>query len=1013
MQAKDVKELLRETSLFGALPKSAIASLEKKFSMLSFNLGQTILKMGDPGEAFYVIYSGKVRVVDDTSGDKPVTLATLGKGDNFGEQSLLYKHPVSHTVRAIGTLILLKLSHVDFDMLVREFPEIRSLFEKRVKQHNEFNFLKTLNILSSLTPGEIEEFLHTIETIHLKKGEFLFHEGDPGDAAYIIRKGKIRIVKETAGNAILSIVTSGSLIGEMALLQSQPRSAGAVAAENTELLCLKRDIFTRITSKSAKSQELITNQATRRLLQQEAFLSDSDIPEEEKKQDYKLSLKQIKVGRGLSARTYPFAHVETPLLAGIACLSMINSFYHRENQLQPYIERQMHERVPDTLDTLNRKAESLGYITTLLRLKEESLALPTYPAIVKGEEGRLSVIFSVSKTHVVLADPLEGIVRIPRETFVKTWNKQLLTVSYVPDFGSVGKDTKKMYKQFLPMSRPYWDMIGAIILVTLTMQLFGLAGPLFSKIIIDKVLVHGDQSLLFLMLIGMLFVISFKLIGSALSEFLVSNVMRRINASLLLRFFKHVLSLPQKIFSKWKTGDLLLRFNENEKVLQFVAQSGVKVIVDSFTILFYLIVLLTMNAKLTGVSLIFVTAMALVMVISKPMLIANDRIVFKNRTETESYIIETVTGIDTIKSLASEKLFLQEGIDKLVKSKLSEFKGARLGFNIGIISTLINSASTVTMMGYGAMLTLEGELTTGELVAFNAMLGLLLAPLMGMIGIWDELQEVRVSFERLNDVLGLQPESQDETAAAPEIKGQVRIENLSFSYDGNGNEVLSDINIEALPGQKIALVGRSGSGKTTLLNFLIRLYEPTKGKVFIDNRDIGGSIELSSLRRQFGVVEQSPYLFSGTIRENISKADPDADFERVVAASTLAGAQEFIEELPMGYDTQIGERGMTLSGGQKQRLVIARAVLTNPRILILDEATAALDTESEMAIQQNLDGLMKNRTTFIIAHRLSTVRNADQIIVLDKGRIVERGTHEQLIDKQGLYYYLNSQSKEG
>jgi ATP-binding cassette subfamily B protein len=908
---------------------------------------------------------------------------------------------------------LLKLSSDGFDFLVREHPEIRSFFEKRIERHHELHFLKTLDILSSLTPKETENLLDSIETVNIKKDEFLFHEGDPGEAVYIIREGSIRITKESAGNALLNKLNPGALIGEISLLQNQPRAASAIAIDDAKLLLIKREIFKQITSKSKKTQEIITNQARRYLLQGEALLSDSEISEGEKKGDYKISIKQIKAGKGLFARSFPFARAETPLLAGIACLSMINSFYRRENKLQPCIERQLYERKPDTLDTLNRKAEFLGYITTLLRLDEESLAKPAYPAIVEGEEGRLSVIFSVSETDVVLADPLEGIVKIPRKTFAKTWNKQLLTVTYVPDFGSVGKDTKNLYKQFLPMSRPYWDMVGAIVLVTLTIQLFGLAAPLFSKIIIDKVLVHGDYSLLYLMLIGMLFVASFQMAGNALRSFLVTNVIRRISASLLLRFFKHILSLPQKIFSKWKTGDLLLRFNDNEKVLQLVSQSGFKIIVDSFTVLFYLVILLTMNAKLTGAALIFVTAMALVMVISKPMLIANDRIIFKNHTVIESHIIETVTGIDTIKSLASEKLFFREGAEKLVKAKLSEFKGALLGFNIGLISTFIQQASAITILGYGAMLTLKGEITTGDLVAFNAMLGLLLAPLMGLIGVWDELQEVRVSFERLNDVLELPPEQQDEPAAAHEIKGHVRIENLSFSYDGNGNEVLSDINIEALPGQKIALVGRSGSGKTTLLNFLIRIYEPTKGKVFIDNRDISACVELSSLRRQFGVVEQNPYLFSGTIRDNISKADPAAGFERVVAAAALAGANEFIDELPMGYDTQIGERGMTLSGGQKQRLIIARAILTNPRILILDEATAALDTESEMVIQQNLDGLMKNRTTFIIAHRLSTVRNADQIVVLDEGRIAERGTHEQLIDKQGLYYYLNTQNKEG
>lgn len=1011
MQSKDIKELLQEADLFGSLQKSAISSMEEKFSMLSFKLGQTILKRGDSGEAFYVIYSGKVRVVDDTSGDKPITLATLGKGDSFGEQSLLYKQPVSHTVRSAGNSILLKLSHADFDMLVRKIPEIRSFLEKRVKQRNEFNFLKTLNILSTLTPKEIEEFLHTIETIHLKKGEFLFHEGDTGDAAYIIREGKIKIVKESAGNAAISMVKNGALVGEVALLHSQPRSAGALAAEDTELLCLKRDIFNRIISKSAKSKELITNQAARRLLQMDALLSDGDITEEEKKQDHELHIERIKVGKGMTARTYSFVSVKTPVLAGVACLSMINKYYHLEYQLQQYIEQQLMEKKRDTLDTLNRKTEALGYITTLLHLDEESLALPTYPAIVEGEEGRLSVVFSVSETHVVLADPLHGIQQVARETFVKTWNKQLLTVSYVPDFGAVGKDTKSIFRQFFPMARPYWGMIGGIILVTLVIQLFGLAAPLFSKIIIDKVLVHGDYSLLFLMLIGMLFVTGFELASSTLREFLVTHTLRRLSASLLLRFFKHILSLPQKIFSKWKTGDLLLRFNENEKVLQLVSQSGFKIIVDSFTVLLYIFILLNMNAKLTGVSMIFVAAMALVMVISKPMLIANDRRVFKISTEVESHIIETVTGIDTIKSLASEKHFFQQGTGLIVRLKLAEFKGALLGFNIGIISNLINSASVITILGYGAVLSLKGELTTGELVAFNAMLGLLLTPLMGLIGVWDDLMEIRVSFERLNDVLKLQPERQDVTVTMPDIEGHVRFENVSFSYNGKENEVLSNINLEALPGQKIALVGRSGSGKTTLVNLLTQLYQPMEGKVSIDNRDIS-SVELSSLRRQFGVVEQGPFLFSGTVRENIAKADHDADLEKIVAAAILAGAHEFIDELPMGYDTQIGERGMMLSGGQKQRLIIARAVLTNPRILILDEATAALDTESEMIIQKNLDGLMKDRTTFIIAHRLSTVRNADQILVLDDGRIVERGTHDQLMDQQGLYFYLNTQKTE-
>jgi ABC-type bacteriocin/lantibiotic exporter with double-glycine peptidase domain len=289
------------------------------------------------------------------------------------------------------------------------------------------------------------------------------------------------------------------------------------------------------------------------------------------------------------------------------------------------------------------------------------------------------------------------------------------------------------------------------------------------------------------------------------------------------------------------------------------------------------------------------------------------------------------------------------------------------------------------------------------------MLGSTLAPLMSLVKMWDQVQELRIAFERTTDVLKLEPEQNPKTALMPSIQGHVLFKNVCFRYPDSPNDVLSDLNLEVLPGQKIAIVGRSGSGKTSLANLLVSLYEPTGGELLVDRMDIG-TIHKQVLRRQVGIVEQQPFLFSGTIRENIAKADPAAGLESVVAAATLAGAHEFIEDLPLAYDTQIGERGMTLSGGQKQRLVIARTLLNRPRILILDEATSALDTESERIIQKNMARILDGKTAFIIAHRLSTVRNADKIIVLDQGKIVETGTHSELIDQNGLYAYLNASS---
>lgn len=438
---------------------------------------------------------------------------------------------------------------------------------------------------------------------------------------------------------------------------------------------------------------------------------------------------------------------------------------------------------------------------------------------------------------------------------------------------------------------------------------------------------------------------------------------------------------------------------------------GFKVIIDSITIVLYLVILLNKNAKLTDIALIFVAAYGVTLLISTPLLRANDRRVFEKKRELKSHFIEAVSNIETIKAIATEKLFFQQGVNRILKTQLAEFKGALIAFNIGLISN--NQASTIVILGYGAFLVIaptetgQNQLTPGELVAFNGLLGLLLTPLQSLIGVWDELQEMRISFERVNDVLVLPSEEQNRDVIFPPIQGWVRLEHVYFSYEGSESHILTDINLEVAPGEKIALVGKSGSGKTTLANLLTRLLQPTQGTILVDGMDLG-NIDLSSYRRQLGVVEQNPFLFSGTIRENIARANPNADLDTVVAAAKLAGADEFIDSFPLKYDTQIGERGMTLSGGQRQRLVIARALLTDPSILILDEPTAALDSESERIMLENLEQQVAGRTTFMIAHRLSTVKNSDRIIVMDQGRIVEIGTHQELLEQRGLYFQLNN-----
>jgi ATP-binding cassette subfamily B protein len=1002
MHIGDIKQLLLQNRLFDSLPPLIIDEIAKKFSIVSYQLGDTVIRSGESGEAFYIVADGKARMVFHSTNNKPITLAILTKEDSFGEQPLLWGHPSATTVRAVDNLTLLKLAAADFNWLVKHSPHFRKDLEVQVKQQTEFKFLRSLSFFSHLSLRETQQLLQETETIHLKPGEFLFHEDTVADAAYIIHTGSIRLIKEST-DTTLAILNAGDICGEAALLQSSPQPTGAVATEKTVVWSLNQVVFSQLTANS-KAYDCIAQLAKNRALQRQAILASRDtlnrLP-----QPAPIQFRRVKVGTGLFARRHPFVQVETPILAGIACLALIDRFYQRQINLQPTIKQQILSDRPDTLISISRKAEAHGYLTRLLYLNDQRLAMLTFPAIVEGKDGQLSVILSVVRTHVTLANPLTGIHKIPRQQFVEYWNGRVLSVTYVSNFRNFSNKTHEIFQQFLPMLRPYWGMLAWVGIISLVLQLLGLIAPLFAQITIDKVLVYGNYSLLHLMLLGMLFVSGAQLASSALREVLLAHALKRISLLLTIQFFNHILSLPAQILSQWRVGDFTVRFAENEKLLELVSQSGFKIIVDSLTILFYLFVLLSQNAKLTGVALLFVAAYGLVLVISTPLLRANDQLVFARRQAVESHLIEAISGIETIKSIASESLFFQHGVSLITKALSTEFKGALLAFNIELIGNFINQTSTIAILGYGALLTINGELTAGELVVFNVMLALLLAPLQSLIGVWDELQEIRISFERLNDVLVLPLEHQDPTAVMPKISGHISLKNVCFRYDGSEQDVLCDINLEVLPGQKIAIVGRSGSGKTTLAKLLSKLLQPTSGKIFIDNIDIS-NIELSSYRHQLGVVEQHPFLFNGTIRENIAKADPITDLESVVAAAKLAGAHEFIEKLPMDYDTQIGERGITLSGGQRQRLAIARALLTNPRILILDEPTASLDSESERIIQQNLEQQMASRTTFIFAHRLSTVRNADLILVLERGKIVERGTHEQLLTRGGLYFYL-------
>jgi ATP-binding cassette, subfamily B, bacterial HlyB/CyaB len=381
---------------------------------------------------------------------------------------------------------------------------------------------------------------------------------------------------------------------------------------------------------------------------------------------------------------------------------------------------------------------------------------------------------------------------------------------------------------------------------------------------------------------------------------------------------------------------------------------------------------------------------------------------FQRGAENQAFLVESVTGVETLKAMAVEPQMQNRWEEQLAAYVGASFRVLSLANTASQAVQLVSKVVTAAVLYFGAKLVIEDTLSVGELVAFNIFAGRVSAPVLRLAQIWQDFHQARLSIARLGDILNTaaEPTFNPGRAALPAIRGDIVFEHVTFRYRLDGPEVLSDVSFTAPAGQIVGVVGPSGSGKSTLAKLIQRLYVPEAGRVFVDGTDLA-MVDTAWLRRQIGVVLQENVLFNRSIRDNIALADPAMRLERVIAAATLAGALDFILELPEGYDTIVGERGCSLSGGQRQRIAIARALVTDPRILILDEATSALDYESESAIQRNMNEIAKGRTVFIIAHRLSTVRRTDRIITIDRGRIVEDGTHDELMSSGGRYSSLH------
>jgi ATP-binding cassette subfamily B protein len=528
--------------------------------------------------------------------------------------------------------------------------------------------------------------------------------------------------------------------------------------------------------------------------------------------------------------------------------------------------------------------------------------------------------------------------------------------------------------------------------------------------ILDGVIVHQNVNLLHLLIAGLIISNVFTQLMATTRAALANFMVRKLDFAMMSQFFKHTLSLPYSFFAKRKTGDIFARFQENQTIRAFLTESSVTTVLNLLMIFIYFTVMFLYNVKLTLLLIAFVVPILALTVLVTPKIKSFARESFTASTDAKAYLMEALGGVETVKGMGIERPVRLKWEKKYAKALGVSYRSQSFSILVGLAGQMLNAATTIAILWAGANLVLSRELTIGQLIAFNALMGSVLAPLMGLVGLWSQLNDAAVAMERLGDVLDLEPEQKPEDLASrvvlPDLQGDIKLDGVYFRYGGNETAyVLENISLDIKPGELIAIVGRSGSGKTTLAKLLVGFYPPTEGKLTVDGYDMS-VIDKEYYRAQVGYVMQSNLLFSGTIAENIASGDESPDRRRIEEVARMADVHPFIAKMPLGYEQVVGERGMGLSGGQIQRLCIARALYHDPRLLVFDEATSALDTQSESNIIANMQDILKGRTAVIIAHRLSTIMRADKILVLYEGAIVEQGRHEELVERRGMYSQL-------